>query len=318
MSARATPTRATAFAPASVGNVAIGFDILGFAIAGLGDRVTVARRAAPGVEISAVRGVAGDLPREPRANTAGRALLAMQAAVAADFGFTLEIDKGIPLASGLGGSASSAVAAVVAANALLAMPCAPLELLKFALAGEVTRSGDRHVDNVAPSLFGGLVLTVGIDHPRVKQIPVPKAIRAVIVHPHMAIPTSAARAMLKGTVQLADFVWQTANLAGFISGCYTDDLDMIRASFEDVVIEPQRQALIPGFQQVRTAAMQAGALGCSISGAGPSMFAWAREQAAAAVAAGMRAEFATQGLAADSWIVDLECAGAHLIQVGAR
>jgi homoserine kinase len=312
VSERAALTRATAFAPASVGNVAIGFDILGFAVPSLGDRVTVSRRALPGVEIGAVRGVAGDLPREPRANTAGRALLAMQEALAPGFGFTLEIDKGIPLASGLGGSASSAVAAVVAANALMAKPCTSLELLKFALAGEATSGGDRHVDNVAPSLFGGLVLTVGIDNPRVKQIPVPDGIRAVIVHPHMAIATSTARAMLKGSVQLADFVWATANLAGFISGCYTNDLDMIRASFEDVVIEPQRQALIPGFQQVRGAAMQAGALGCSISGAGPSMFAWANEQAAAAVAAGMRAEFQAAGLATDSWIVNLECAGAHL------
>lgn len=304
--------RASAFAPGSVGNVAIGFDILGFAIEGLGDRVTVTRRAAPGVEISAVRGVAGDLPRAPRENTAGRALLAMQEALNPGFGFSVEIDKGIPLGSGLGGSAASAVAAVVAANALLVKPCAPLELLKFALAGEATAGGDRHVDNVAPSLFGGLVLTVGIDQPRVKQIPVPRGIRAVIVHPHLFVATSTARAMLKGTVELADFVWQTANLAGFISGCYTDDLDMIRASFEDVVIEPQRQALIPGFQQIRSAAMHAGALGCSISGAGPAMFAWAPQGADTSVLAAMRGEFAALGLAVDEWIVDLHCAGAHL------
>jgi len=304
---------ATAFAPASVGNVAIGFDILGFAIEGLGDRVTVTRRAAAGVEISAIRGVAGDLPREPRDNTAGRALLAMQEAMAPGFGFSLEIDKGIPLGSGLGGSAASAVAAVVAANALLPQPCPPLALLKFALAGEAQGSGDRHVDNVAASLFGGLVLTVGIDSPRVKQIPVPKGIRAVIVHPHMFIATRAARAMLKATVELRTFVWQTANLAGFISGCYTDDLDMIRASFEDVVIEPQREALIPGFQQVRRAALQAGALGCSISGAGPAMFAWAGQEAANAVRDGMRAQFAAQGLGVDDWIVDPHGAGARLI-----
>ena len=134
-------------------------------------------------------------------------------------------------------------------------PCTQLELLKFAMAGEAVASGALHVDNIAPSLFGGLVLTVGIDHPRVKQIPVPAAIRAVIVHPHMFLATARARAILKGSVELSDFVWQTANLAGFISGCYTNDLDMIRASLEDVVIEPQRQALIPGFQEVRRAAM---------------------------------------------------------------
>jgi len=313
VNAAAARERATAFAPASVGNVAIGFDILGFAVEALGDRVTVTRSAAPGVTISAVRGIAGALPTEPRDNTAGRALLAMQEALHLGFGFTLEIDKGIPLGSGLGGSAASAVGAVVAANALLPEPCSRLELLKFAMAGEAVASGARHVDNIAPSLYGGLVLTVGIDHPRVKRIPVPAGIRAVIVHPHMFLATSQARAILKRSVEMSDFVWQTANLAGFISGCYTDDLDMIRASLEDVVIEPQREALIPGFQDVRRGAMEAGALGCSISGAGPSMFAWAPEAAAAAVLAAMRSAFGRHALATDEWVVAVRSAGARLI-----
>jgi homoserine kinase len=225
----------------------------------------------------------------------------------------VEIDKGIPLGSGLGGSAASAVGAVVAANALLPAPCSKLELLKFAMAGEAVASGSRHVDNISPALYGGLVLTVGIDEPRVKQIPVPANVRAVLVHPHMFLATAKARAILSRSVDLSDFVWQTANLAGFISGCYTDDLDMIRASFEDVVIEPQRQALIPGFQEVRRAAMQAGALGCSISGAGPSMFAWTLETSAPAVLAAMRREFEARGLAADGWIVELRGAGAQVV-----
>jgi homoserine kinase len=305
--------RATAFAPASVGNVAIGFDILGFAIDTLGDRVTVTRREAPGVEIAAVRGVAETVPLEARDNTAGRALLALQDAVRPRFGFRVEIDKGIPLGSGLGGSAASAVGAVVAANALLPQPLSRLELLQFALAGEALASGARHADNIAPCLFGGLALTVGIDHPRVKQIPVPAAIRAVIVHPHMFLATAKARAILKLSVELSDFVWQTANLAGFISGCYTDDLDMIRASFQDVVIEPQRAALIPGFNEVRRGAMEAGALGCSISGAGPSMFAWTLEATAPAVLAAMRREFARQSLATDQWVVELRSPGARLV-----
>ena len=309
----ATRERASVFAPASVGNVAIGFDILGFAVDALGDRVTVSRREAPGVEISAVRGVADDLPREALDNTAGRALLALQEAVRPGFGFRLEIEKGIPLGSGLGGSAASAVGAVVAANALLPQPVSRLELLQFAMAGEAVASGARHADNIAPSLFGGLVLTVGIDHPRVKQIPVPADIRAVVVHPHMYIATAQARAVLKQSVDLSDFVWQTANLAGFISGCYTDDLDLIRASFEDVVIEPQRAALIPGFQEVRRGAMEAGALGCSISGAGPSMFAWTLAASAPAVLAAMRREFARQSLATDHWVVELRSPGARLI-----
>ena len=305
--------RASAFAPASVGNVAIGFDILGFAIDTLGDRVTVTRRETPGVEIAAVRGVAEEVPLEASDNTAGRALLALQDAVRPRFGFRVEIDKGIPLGSGLGGSAASAVGAVVAANALLPQPLSRLELLQFAMAGEALASGARHADNIAPCLFGGLALTVGIDHPRVKQIPVPAAIRAVIVHPHMFLATAKARAILKLSVELSDFVWQTANLAGFISGCYTDDLDMIRASFQDVVIEPQRAALIPGFNEVRRGAMEAGALGCSISGAGPSMFAWTLEASAPAVLAAMRREFARQTLATDQWVVELRSPGARLV-----
>ena len=305
--------QATAFAPASVGNVAIGFDILGFSVDALGDRVTVHRRSEPGVSIRAVRGVAGDLPKEPEKNTAGRALLAMHDTLKPGFGFEMEIEKGIPLGSGLGGSAASAVGAVVAANALLDKPCNKLELLKFAMQGEAVASGSLHVDNISPSLFGGLVLTVGIDHPRVKRIPVPLDVRAVILHPHMFLSTKQARAILRKTVEMSDFVWQTANLAGFISGCYTDDLEMIRASFEDVVIEPQRQALIPGFPDVRKAAMEAGALGCSISGAGPTMFAWAVAERAPAVMQAMSGELAQRSIDVDKWIVEINSAGARVV-----
>ncbi|MGH8226385.1 MAG: homoserine kinase [Steroidobacteraceae bacterium] len=305
--------RATAFAPASVGNVAIGFDILGFAVDALGDRVTVTRKAEPGVTISAIRGASTDLPLEPERNTAGRALAAMVTGLALDFGIDMEIEKGIPLGSGLGGSAASAVGAVVAANALLPEPRPKLELLKFAMEGEAVASGSLHVDNIAPSLFGGLVLTVGIDHPRVKPIPVPPSVRAIIAHPHMFLSTRQARAILRRSVDLSDFVWQTANLAGFISGCFTNDLDMIRASFEDVVIEPQRQALIPGFAAVRMAAMAAGALGCSISGAGPAMFAWSIESCAEEVRSAMRAEFARHTVTIDDWVVDFGSSGARIV-----
>jgi homoserine kinase len=304
---------ARAFAPASVGNVAIGFDILGFSVDAIGDYATVRRVTRPGVQVTAIRGAVPDLPREAAQNTAGRALLAMQEALDLDFGFELELDKGIPLSSGLGGSAASAVAAVVAANALLSAPRPPLELLRFAMHGEAVASGSMHVDNIAPSLYGGLVLTVGIDHPRVKQIPVPPAIRAVIVHPHMRLSTREARAILSKSVKMADFVWQTANLAGFISGCYTNDLDMVRESFQDVVIEPQRAALIPGFTEVRRSALAVGALGCSISGAGPALFAWCLEDQAAAVGEAMVQEFQRHGLKADHWITEIAPTGARVI-----
>lgn len=308
-----TLDRATAFAPASVANVAIGFDILGFAVDALGDRITVTRSKTPGVRIVAQSGIAGDLPTDPERNTAGRALLALNVAAKPAFGFDMQIEKGIPLGSGLGGSAASAVGAVVAANALLAKPFTKLELLKFAMQGEVVASGSMHVDNIAPCLFGGLTLTVGIDDPRIKRIPVPKGICAVIAHPHMFLSTKQARAILKRDVSMADFVWQTANLAGFLSGCYTDDLDLIRECLNDVVIEPQRRQLIPGFGAVHAAAIAAGALGCSISGAGPTMFAWSLAAHAEAVRATMVAEFARSGIETDHWVVPVESDGARIV-----
>jgi homoserine kinase len=157
------------------------------------------------------------------------------------------------------------------------------------------------------------VLTVGIDEPRVKQIPVPEEIHAVIVHPHLQVATKDARAILSGTVQMSDFVWQTANLAGFISGCYTNDLDLIKASMEDVIIEKQRQVLIPGFADLRAAALEQGALGCSISGAGPTVFALCLERDARNVRQAMLQVFDARGIEADKWIVPVQSGGAHVV-----
>jgi homoserine kinase len=157
------------------------------------------------------------------------------------------------------------------------------------------------------------VLTVGIDDPRVKQIPVPPGVRAVIVHPHMFLSTRQARAILKTEVGMSDFVWQTANLAGFIAGCFTNDLELIREGLNDVVIEPQRRKLIPGATAVRDAAMAAGAIGCSISGAGPSLFAWALVDTAEAVRQAMVDAFARNGIEVDDWVVALDSAGARVV-----
>jgi len=305
--------RATAFAPASVGNVAVGFDILGQSVAAIGDRVTVSRRGEPGVSIRAIRGVVSDLPLEAERNTAGMAVLALARDLSLGHGFDLEVEKGIPLGSGLGGSAASAVAAVVAAAALVEQPLDKTRLLHFAMQGEKVASGSVHVDNIAPSLFGGLVLTVGIDDPYVKQVPVPAGVRCVLVHPHMVLATREARAILRPEVPLADVIWQQANLAGFLAGCYTDDLVLIRQSLMDVVIEPQRQALIPGFAEVKRAALEAGALGCSISGAGPTVFAWSEVDDAAAVQSGMVAAFRRHGLESDAWISAIDAQGARVV-----
>jgi homoserine kinase len=296
---------ATAFAPASVGNVAVGFDILGHSVAALGDRVTVTRREQPGVAIRSITGTVVDLPL--------MAALALQRELGLGFGFDLEVEKGIPLGSGLGGSAASAVAAVVAAAALVDEALDKTQLLKFAMQGEAVASGSVHVDNIAPSLFGGLVLTVGIDNPHVKQIPVPDAVRCVLVHPHMMLATREARAILSKTVSLSDSIWQQANLAGFLAGCFTSDLPLIRESLLDVVIEPQRQVLIPGFVAVKQAAVEAGALGCSISGAGPTVFAWAEANDAERVRCGMVGAFRNHGLDSDSWVSAIDRQGARVV-----
>ena len=306
-------TSATAFAPASIGNVAVGFDVLGHSFQTIGDRVTARRVDTPTVRITSISGVVADLPKEPEKNTAGMAVLSMVRDLKLDFGFELSIEKGIPLGSGLGGSAASAVAAVVAANALLPKSLDKLELLKFAMKGEQVSSGSVHVDNIAPSLFGGLVLTVGIDNPNVKQIPVPSSVRCVLVHPHMTLSTRAAREILNRSIDLSNVIWQSANLAGFLTGCFTGDLRLIRESLEDVIIEPQRKVLIPGFEQVKQAAISNGALGCSISGAGPTVFAWCEEPQAAAIRDAMVAAFSAHNLGTDAWISTLDPTGARVI-----
>jgi len=302
-----------AFAPATVGNVAVGFDILGHTVRAVGDRVRARRMAERGVRIARISGCDRPLPLAPARNTAGQALNAMVQALDLPFGFEIEIEKGIPLGSGLGGSAASAVAAVVAANGLLDAPLGKVDLLPFAMRGEAVASGSVHVDNIAPSLLGGLVLTVGIDHPRTARIPVPPEIRCVLVHPHMFLSTREARRILRTAVALSDVVWQTANLAGLITGCFTNDLAMIRDAFEDVVIEPQRQALIPGFKTVKQAAMENGALGCSISGAGPSVFCWCEEAFAQEIRSAMVKAFQTHGLASDHWVSTIDADGARIV-----
>ena len=173
------------------------------------------------MRITAITGVVKGLPLEAGRNTAGVAVAALVETVGLEHGFELTIEKGIPLGSGLGGSAASSVAAVVAVNALLATPLDKLALLKCAMKGEQVASGALHVDNVAPSLYGGLVLTVGIDDPNVKQIPVPDEVRCVLVHPHIELPTRKSRQVLKTRVALSDVIWQQANLAGFLTGCFT-------------------------------------------------------------------------------------------------
>ncbi len=291
---------ARAFAPASVGNVGVGFDILGHSLAGPGDRATVRRIAAPEVRITDIRGVVSGLPMAAEKNTAGAALIALRDGLDLDFGFALELDKGIPLGSGLGGSAASCVAALVAANALLETPLAPDALYPFALTGEAVASGGRHGDNVGPMLVGGLALTTA---ERLVALPVPADWTCVVVHPHFVLETREARAALAGHYALHEFVEQSASLAQVLLGCERGDAGLVRNGLRDTLVEPRRARLIPGFDAVKQAALDAGALGASISGAGPSVFAWFEQYAAAeAAGAAMSVAFARVGLGSDVFL----------------
>lgn len=290
----------TVFSPASIGNACVGFDLLGHSFAGAGDRVTARRIADPTVRIRSITGLNLVLPLEAERNTAGRALIALRKALDLPFGFEIEIEKGIPLGSGMGGSAASCVAALVAANALLDQPLSREALYPFALDGESVASGSRHGDNVGPMLLGGLVLTTA---ERMVKIDVPQAWHCVLVHPDQVLETRRAREALKGEYALGEFVAQSANLAQVLVGCMQGDEALVRAGFADVLIEPRRAPLIPGFAQVKQAALDAGAFGASISGAGPSVFGWfaTRAEAEAAVAP-MQAAFAAAGFSSQSYV----------------
>ena len=294
---RAARREARAFAPGSVGNVGVGFDMLGHSIAGIGDIASVRRVDEPTVRITAIRGAVTELPLEAARNTAGMALIALREAMALPFGFEIELDKGIPLGSGLGGSAASCVAALVAANALLDAPLSAHALYPYALAGEAVASGGRHGDNVGPMLLGGLVLATA---DRLMKIEVPAAWQAAVVHPHAVLETRRAREALQGAYALHEFVAQSANLAQVLLGCERGDAALVRAGLSDVLVEPRRAPLINGFAAVKQAALAAGALGASISGAGPSVFAWCEDAATAQLAgAAMAAAFAAAGVASD-------------------
>jgi homoserine kinase len=284
----------TAFAPATVSNVACGFDVLGFALVSPGDEVT-ARLVPAGVSIDGIAGDDGRLPRDAARNTAGVAARALLTAVGERRGVALTIRKGLPLASGLGGSAASAAAAVVAVDALFELH-APIDtLVACALEGERLGAGSAHADNIAPALCGGFVLVRCPSPPDIIRLPVPAGLTAVVVHPDLEIETAKARALLGQTVPLADAIRQWANLGALIDGLHRGDFAQIARSLEDTIAEPRRAPLVPGLAAIKRAALGAGALGCSLSGSGPSLFALCRstadaEQVASAMTAAVRAE----------------------------
>jgi homoserine kinase len=310
-----------AFAPATVSNVACGFDILGFALEMPGDIVIAEAATRAGVEIAAIDGDGGRLPREAHRNTAGAAVDALLARLGAARGIRLIIHKGIPPASGVGSSGASAVAALVATNELLGRP-APLDvLLECAMAGEVAGCGTAHPDNVAPSLFGGFVLAREASPPDIVRLPVPEGLACAVLHPHLEVQTRAARALLGEHVLLRDAVRQWGNVGGLVAGLFTSDFALIGRALEDHVAERKRAHLVPGFAAVKAAAGSAGALGCSLSGSGPSIFALCASLDVAGLAGdAMRVAFAANGggIDADLWVSPVARRGARIVTAGGR
>lgn len=308
----ATGTTVTAFAPASVGNVGVGFDALGHALDFAGDRVRLTVTEEPDIRLDAITGLTTDLPSDTASNTALRALTAIQQECGVSAGARLTLEKGIPLGSGMGGSAASAAAAVTAAAEAWGLALSEHERLRFALEGEMAASGALHADNVAPSLFGGLVLCEGEGYPHVTRIPVPTDVVCVFVHPDLEVYTRSARNMLSAQVSLSDHVSQTQAIAGFVAGCFRSDLDQIGRCLKDVIVEPQRAGLVPGFRRVQAAAMANGALGASLSGSGPSIFAWCETGRAAGIQACMAEAFHAEGVSCSAWVSAVNAAGARL------
>ncbi|UCE08737.1 MAG: homoserine kinase, partial [bacterium] len=258
------------FAPATVANVACGFDILGFAIDNPGDEVILTKKKDPGVSISKITGDQSELPIDPEKNTAGVAVLTFLKYLKSNQGIDIELHKKMPLGSGLGSSAASAVASVFAANILLDNPLDKQQLLPFALEAEKIACGVAHADNAAPALLGGFVLIRSYDPLDVVRISTPQKLFCTIIHPQIEIRTEDARKILKKEILFKDAIIQWGNIAGLIAGLIKSDYGLIQRSMQDVIIEPVRSILIPRFQEIKNAAIGAGALGCSISGSGPS------------------------------------------------
>ena len=262
-----------AFAPATVANVGPGYDILGFAVSSPGDTVELELNNNGQVVIEQITGDQGRLPLDPTKNTATAGMMALLASIGSKQGVTVKLHKNMPLGSGMGSSAASSVAAVYGLNELLDRPLKSEQLLPFVMESERVACGSAHADNVAPALLGGFVLVRSYAPLDVIKLPTPQNLFCTLIHPEIEIKTADARKVLRKDIPLSSLVTQTGNIAGMVSALYRDDLELLSRSLHDVVVEPERSVLIPGFKKVKEAALSAGALGCSISGSGPAMFA---------------------------------------------
>lgn len=304
----------TAFAPATVANFVCGYDILGFAIEGIGDEVSVSfnQKFENTFALLSSHSELQQLP--PEKNVAFEMVKQVQQAIGRTDGIHIELNKKMPLNSGLGSSSASAVAALVAANALYDNPLSTDQLLPLAMEGERLACGTAHADNVAPSLLGGIVLVKGYQPLEVVSIPVPKHWYCCVVHAHVDVPTRLARKILKTTIPLKEAVVQFGNIAGLIAGIYSGNDQLVSNSMQDVLIEPHRSLLIPYFQEMKKLALGENAIGFGISGSGPSVFALCRtEQQATQIADAIEQLLISAQIGRDLFVSRISTQGAHIL-----
>jgi homoserine kinase len=301
------------FTPATIANVSCGFDVLGLALDTVGDEMTIRKVNKKGIRITKICGQ--KLPLETHKNVAGVAALALLAEVDVTFGFEIEIDKRIKPGSGIGSSAASSAGAVWAINELLGNPFNKTDLVRFAMEGERLATGVAHADNVAPALFGGFTLVRSYEPLDVISIHTPNKLFATVIHPQIEVKTADAREILKTTIPLKEAIKQWGNLGGLISGLYTENYDLIGRSLHDYIIEPIRSILIPAFDAVKQQSIQAGALGCGISGSGPSIFALSKgEKTAVKVADAMKSVYEKVGIEYDIHVSKINKEGIKILK----
>lgn len=302
------------FAPATVANVACGFDVLGFAVDAPGDVVTMKLTDKPEIKIVAIKGDGGRLPLTAEKNTAGVAVNAFLKYLNIQQGVEITIEKNLPLGSGMGSSAASSAAAVVAINELLNKPLTKEQLVPFAMEAERIACGAAHADNVAPAIMGGFVLIRSYAPLDLIKIPSPENLFCTVITPDIELRTEDARKVLKQEITMKDAISQWGNLAALIAGLMQNDYALIGRSLQDVVVEPMRSLLIPGFEEVKQAALESGVLGCSISGSGPSIFALAdTENIAVSAGIAMQKALNNIGLSGKIYTSKVNAEGAKII-----
>ncbi|WP_416448283.1 homoserine kinase [Leeuwenhoekiella sp. A2] len=300
------------FSPATVANVNCGFDVLGFALEGLGDEMALRKVAKKGIFITKITGA--DLPLEAKENVVGVAGLAMLEHLDLDYGFEVEIHKNIRLGSGVGSSAASAAGIVYGINQFLDEPLSNLELTQLGMKGEAIASGNEHADNVAPCLYGGFTLITGYDPLTIVPLPFPDDLYVTIIHPHIEIKTKEARLLLPKQVELSSAIQQTGNLAGLVAGLFLKDYKLIGESTKDVLIEPARKSLIPHFDLLKESAFKNGGIAFGISGSGPSMFTLSKGvETAKNVEFELLSILNEKNLETDSYVSPVSHAGNHII-----